>query len=151
MEPGGVDNAEVGGVESDVVAALEGMEAEHDAEGAAGFEAGYLVDDHLECDIIAIVGIDCVEAGWAAGGIGGLGLEGYVEGDFLFGDAAAHRRLGIGVAPRVGSGIWFSAGGAADLKIAFPAGGLCSEELSDGDDGVAFFLGVADDGFGEFE
>ncbi|MFM1942845.1 MAG: hypothetical protein RI897_1827 [Verrucomicrobiota bacterium] len=26
-----------------------------------------------------------------------------------------------------------------------------AEELSDGDDGVAFFLGVADDGFGEFE
>ncbi|MFM1942844.1 MAG: hypothetical protein RI897_1826 [Verrucomicrobiota bacterium] len=121
LEPGGVDDAEVGGIEDGIVASLEGVEAEHDAEGAAGFEAGDLVDNCLEGDIVSVVGVDCVEAGWAAGGIGGLGLKGYIQGDFLFRDAAAHRRLVMGDGLRWWrSGGVASTGGATDLEIAFP-------------------------------
>jgi hypothetical protein len=50
-----------------------------------------------------------------------LGLKGYIQGDFLFRDAAAHRRLVMGDGLRWWrSGGVASTGGATDLEIAFP-------------------------------
>ena len=79
VEPGDVEDGQVEGVELRRVAPAQGVAAEPGGQGAAAGQGRGLVDDRGQGHVVPVKAVDGLQAGRAAGGVVGLGLDGYVE------------------------------------------------------------------------
>ena len=75
LEPGGVEQLQVIGVNLGLEAAAQGVAAQHHGQRAAGFQVFDLKRQLRQGHVQAVVGIKRVQAGDAAGPVIGLGLD----------------------------------------------------------------------------